>query len=276
MQRKCFGWNDDTKETQINVSSQNENIVKFTRIGFFFFRFYLASDSYLLMSSTKTENPFLSVLCARFGLNVKFNTWHTHTHHGEQLFLRKTRHKKANAIASTTTNFSSIYGSNFGFLFPRRGSQTFKRRKRTLTYLGGHMNKFDYSSRHHEIIVCMIFSTLVDEHHVRQGDIHESENKSREEERKDRQLHEIGVDSLEETLTRQHLRFVQPPMFRSSNQSLYSFSAKGTEHMPNYWICDAFRFSTADYPFVISVSTIFPENLHATQMSMKRKIHRFA
>lgn len=49
------------------------------------------------------------------------------------------------------------------------------------------MNEFNYSSRHHEIIVCMIFSPLVDEHHVRQGDIHESENKWREEKQQQQQ-----------------------------------------------------------------------------------------
>lgn len=63
----------------------------------------------------------------------------------------------------------------------------FKWSKSMLTYLGGHMNEFNYSSRHHEIIVCMIFSPLVDEHHVRQGDIHESENKWREEKQQQQQ-----------------------------------------------------------------------------------------
>lgn len=45
-----------------------------------------------------------------------------------------------------------------------------------LIYLSGHMNEFYHPCRHHEIIVCMILSTPIDEHDVRQGDIHKSEN----------------------------------------------------------------------------------------------------
>lgn len=41
-------------------------------------------------------------------------------------------------------------------------------------YLFGHMNEFYIASQRHKIIVWMIFSTLIDEHDVNQGDIHES------------------------------------------------------------------------------------------------------
>lgn len=51
-------------------------------------------------------------------------------------------------------------------------------------YLFGHMNEFDIASRHHEIIVWMVFSTLIDEHDVRQGDVHETANRTEIDENK--------------------------------------------------------------------------------------------
>lgn len=89
----------------------------------------------------------------------------------------------------------------------------------------------------------MIFSALIDKYDLGQGDIHKTENAHINEINKQKDLcikiaFEIVVHSIDEQfvaiLTHRHHRFVQPLMFRFSNQSSYSFSIKYTGGTPNY------------------------------------------
>lgn len=91
------------------------------------------------------------------------------------------------------------------------------------------MQELYKSSRHHKIIVRMIFSALIDEYDLGQGDIHKTENAHininvyyKQNDLCIKIAFDFVVDSIDKRfvaiLTHRHHRFVQPLMFRFSNQ----------------------------------------------------------